>query len=628
MLILLSSFYVQHSFSQLSIFTTKIRVINMMPNAQSSETGQDSEPNLAVDPLDVNKMVGSAFTINPSGATSTAPIYISTDKGNTWTLNNIVPSGNGSTGDISLKFGTKGHVLYTGTLRGGSGLTMNILRSANPFGGATMTLLRSRSNVDQPYPNVMTSTVAGTERDRVFVPNNDLNGASGRTATVDHSADARTAAAPAGLTNHVVEKRTTNGQDRPSVRCASHSDGTVYGLFARTTASSGQNRTCDITVVRDNNFATGASPFTALAGAGGFAGVLVATGVNMPFINAAGGLGQNRLGSHMSIAVDPTNSSKVYIAWTDRTGGSGTNLHIRRSTNKGVNWSADLLTITNGLNPAIAVNSSGVIGFLYQQLVSGRWQTHFRRSSNGTSWSDLILANTPDNNPAPIFQPYLGDYCEVMAVGGNFYGVFSASNIPDSANFPNKVKYQRNANFVTKQLRNVANTANVGVSIDPFFFAVEQSSIVSPCVLNPALCELVLVDPGRIRLTCPKEPCLKVDYIPKNCLVKFNCPGCGGNTVLCPPYYHIFIDKLDPRQWKVTLVDKKGEEINYEMNKTQNGIVLSFRPEKQKFIEKQIGDYYIMFLGTKLAGKKSFDFPTRLEVSDFRFKEHLKFGRQ
>ena len=264
-----------------------------------------------------------------------------------------------------------------------------------------MTELVSREEVDQPYVTAITTAVAGNDRDRVYVTNNDLGVSGGKTATVDRSTNARTAAAPAGFDNFVVEARTTNGQDRPSVRSAAHLSGVVYGLFARTTASSGSNRTCDVTVVRDDNFGSGATPFTALTGAGGSAGVLVVTGVNMPFINGPA-LGQQRLGSHMSIAVDPSNAATVYIGWTDRTGTSGTVLHVRRSIDSGVNWSGDLLTVTNGLNPALAINSSGTVGVLYQQLVTGRWETHFRRSSNGTTWSDVILSNTPDNTPGRI----------------------------------------------------------------------------------------------------------------------------------------------------------------------------------------------------------------------------------
>ena len=90
-------------------FADRVRVINMIPNGQSGETWQDSEPNIAVDPSDPSRIVASAFTRNPNlGNTTIAPIYISNDGGNTWQLNNIVPTGptnfstSAMTGDISL----------------------------------------------------------------------------------------------------------------------------------------------------------------------------------------------------------------------------------------------------------------------------------------------------------------------------------------------------------------------------------------------------------------------------------------------------------------------------------------------------------------------------------------------
>lgn len=616
--------------AQLGLFTTKVRVINMIPNAQSNEIGQDSEPNLAVNPADINKIVGSAFTVNPTGAVNRAPIFISSDKGNTWAMNNIVPSGNGTTGDISLQFGTQGNELYTGTLRGGSGLRMNILRSNNPFGAAVMDLLidRAGAGVDQPYVDAITSIVGGAQRDRVYVGNNDFNAASGRTATVDLSQNARTAAPPSGFSSARIEARTTNGQDMPAIRTSVNSDGNVYAIFYRWVNANTPSARCDVIVARDNNFGTMATPFSALSDPGdGIRGIRVVTNRLVPAFPA--NLGANRLvASNLSIAVHPSNSAIVYIAWADRVGATDYTLHMRRSTNSGATWSADLLTITNATNPALAINSSGTVGYLYQQLIGGRWETHFRRGTT-TTWSDMILANTPDNNPAPTFQPYIGDYCDVMAVGANFYGIFSASNIADLANFPQGVTYQRNADFATHRVRNLANTSNIGNSIDPFFFAVERRKIVvDACLYQPWLCKVPDLSPGLIKVKCLTEPCFFADPIPKNCLVKYDCPGCGGPTVLCPPYYHMYLDDFDPRAWKVNIVDKTGEPIDFELNKTQNGIVLSFRPDKKTYIDKKIGDYYLTFEGNKSTLNKEYAFKTRLEVSDYRYNEHMKFGRK
>lgn len=225
-----------------------ITVINMIPFAQSGETGQDSEPNLAVNPANPLQIAGSAFTFNPTGATGTAPIYVSTDGGATWTMNNIVPSGNGMTGDITLRFGGTSNTLYTGTLRGGSGLTLNILRTANFTSATAMTLLVSRANVDQPF--VQATTLGGL--DRVYVGDNDFGGAGGRTATIDRTLNGTVLSPTFDVLR--LETRATCGQDEPPIRPAIHADGTVYSVFYRRRSPTCTSpRTDDVVVVRDDN---------------------------------------------------------------------------------------------------------------------------------------------------------------------------------------------------------------------------------------------------------------------------------------------------------------------------------------------------------------------------------------
>jgi len=92
-----------------------VTVVNMIPNSLSGETNQDSEPNLAVNPNNPSQMAATAFTPNPSGG-SDAPIYVSSDGGQTWALNSIVPGGS-ETRDITVKFGGTSNALYGGIIR-------------------------------------------------------------------------------------------------------------------------------------------------------------------------------------------------------------------------------------------------------------------------------------------------------------------------------------------------------------------------------------------------------------------------------------------------------------------------------------------------------------------------------
>jgi CARDB len=457
-----------------------ILVVNMIPRSLSGESNQDSEPNLAVNPANPLHVAGSAFTPDPMGGQN-APIFVSSDGGNTWLLNSIVPSQAGSltgTGDITVRFASTSNILYAGILRRPGSLRLNILRTNNFLGAATMTVLVDRPNVDQPY--VQATTVAGN--DRVYVGLNDFASPGGRTATIDQSFNAD---ALAPVFNSIrIEQRATSGQDGPPIRPAIHTDGTIYAIFYGWRAFTGSVATTDIVVVRDDNSGLGPNPFTDLVDSDGLAGMRVVQRRLVPWANfSQPNFGQERfVGSNISIAVDPNNSSIVYAAWADRVGNDDYTLHVRRSNDRGVTWSAnDLRTITNATNPALAVNSEGTVGFLYQQVTGAsmaqRWVTHLELTGdNFTSIQDFVLASVPAMSPAPIFIPYIGDYVHVMAVGRDFYGIFSANNTPDLANFPNGVKYQRNADFATKALLD-SNNRPVPVSIDPFFFRIEPPAV-------------------------------------------------------------------------------------------------------------------------------------------------------
>lgn len=459
----------------------KVLVVNMIPRALSGETNQDSEPMLAVNPRNPDQIVGTSFTPDPMGG-DTAPIYISTDGGNTWTLNSIVPSqmGVANTGDITVAFGPKTSNLYAGILRfpaPGNDTRLNVLRTTNFRGPAKMKVLVDRLGADQPF--IQASATATS--DRVYVGDNDFKLNPGKTSNVDFSLNPAVAAAKFKAAS--LESRGSVGQNGPQVRPACHADGTVYVAYYGWRKQSGswpQNTlmiTADVVVARDDNGGAGAKPFSSLTGTDGKAGKIVASGVKFPFRrNGKPEEGQQRLGGDLSIAVDPRDGKTVYLAYTGIDGGVYT-LHLGRSLDSGQTWATGLLCVPKANNCALAINSEDVVGLLYQQLAgsgaAARWVTRFRRTTDGTgkNWDDLILSTAPANDPPAQFDPYLGDYDYLTSVGKDFYGIFSANNTPDHANFPNSVTYQRNADFTAKKLLDLTGNP-VAISIDPFFFKV------------------------------------------------------------------------------------------------------------------------------------------------------------
>jgi hypothetical protein len=159
---------------------------------------------------------------------------------------------------------------------------------------------------------------------------------------------------------------------------------------------------------------------------------------------------------------------------------------VSSSTNKGQTWSADIRTITNAKNPALAVNSAGLLGLAHQQFTGATWDTKLELTSNnwGSAITPLMLHTAPSNAPTPPqFLPYLGDYIRLLSIGADFYGVFSGNSTPNMGNFPNGVTYQRNADWTNHRLLANDNTTVVPISIDPFFY--HWSQILIPRTITP-----------------------------------------------------------------------------------------------------------------------------------------------
>ena len=469
------------------------RLINMIPASRSAEVNQDAEPTLAVDPADNRRIAGSAFTwdnlTQSAMTTATAPIYVSQDRGATWTMAFIVPSRIGSsfpTGDINLNFGTtlsgsplaQTDWLYGGTLTAvGVGFPLQVLRSQDFLDPAMplMAVLDTRpSQVDQPH--VAAQSDAGG-LDKLYVGYNNLVSwcvSGGHTATVDTSQSA--AAAAPTFAQNVIQSRATGCQDGFAQVPAPHADGTVYVAFL-----SDWNTNRRIVVVRDDAWGNSASPFTALTDPSDMAaGRFVTPTLTLP----SGTMGQQRLGaSNISAAVDPRNSDRVYVAYGDSGGSNLETIHVRRSINRGRDWSADLLTVTSALNPQIAISATGRVGVLYQHLAAGHWETHVTRTTDADATlfdnPGVTLANTDAATPAGtiLSNVYLGDYASIRASGKNFMGMFSASNFPDTANFLPGVVFQRYADWATHTLyADAAHTTTTPLSIDPYFFELRDST--------------------------------------------------------------------------------------------------------------------------------------------------------
>jgi hypothetical protein len=444
-----------------------ITVVNIIPNPSSGESNGDSEANLAVNPENPLEMAATAFTPSPNLGSSNSPVFYSNDGGLTWALKDLI--GVTPVRDQTLRFASQGGTLYGGVLWGTGNniafINFDILRTNDFSGATTMTQLAQRPNDDQPFieaATVPSGPFAG--KDRIYVGSND-HAPANVPATVDFSLDAASAVPTTSTVR--LEQRTVNRDGYPT-RPAIHPSGVICAIYYALIGS-----TCDVVVVRDDNWASGANPFLALIDTDGKQGIRVAQGVTNPFNSIS--LGQQRIGSDLAIAIDPNDSKTVYVCYGDLQAGTYT-LYVRKSSDSGATWQPPIRSIANATNPALAINSHGRLGFLYQQVTGNpqnqNWQTTLEFTHNDfATITTYILANMPAATPPFSGNPYLGDYLSMMTVDTAFYGIFTANNTPDHANFPNGVIYQRNANFATKTLLDLSNNP-VPISIDPFVFKV------------------------------------------------------------------------------------------------------------------------------------------------------------
>lgn len=455
-------------------------VTNVIPTSMSNETTQNSEPSIGVNPGSTNQAIISAFTTPIGGP---MPYYFTNNGGTIWSNPQSIAHG-----DTTVEW-SPGGTPYMARLfndpANGNASTIEVQRSIPPNPPLTFFPAFPASQYapggggpDQPWLEV--NRVAGV--DRFYVGFNDTTLAN-NTASVRYSTNGGGAWA-----NVVIENTAPAIGNGAAVRVAATGN-RVYAAFQRFTAAVGPGDfTGSIVVVRDNDVTNGVT-FNNL-GAGGNGVAVNAAPIRIPYNNATTGfLGLERLGSDLSIAVDPNDPNLVYVAYAEAANNRPL-LHVDFSKNGGQTWNP-MLTRDNAGLPALSVTSNGAVGLLYTSLnpANNNLETHFLQTRS----NEEVLATFASGAPAlGGFNPYIGDYQDLEAVGKNFYGTFSASNNPNPANFPQGVYYQRNVNVGGTVMNNFTLTAAgtlddgsgggaapgaaVNVSIDPYFFSDQAAA--------------------------------------------------------------------------------------------------------------------------------------------------------
>lgn len=147
------------------------------------------------------------------------------------------------------------------------------------------------------------------------------------------------------------------------------------------------------------------------------------------------------LGGVDHAAVDPRTGDVYVVYGADTRGGHGNQILIRRvsgarSGRATVGRPSFVTTAHRAALPSVAVNSAGTVGVLYDTCegvpANGypKFAAHLARSSDhGRSFSDQLLLRflSPAKDDGNSRQRVLGDYQQLKSVGRTFYGVFSGN---------------------------------------------------------------------------------------------------------------------------------------------------------------------------------------------------------
>lgn len=486
----------------------QITVVNVIPQNQSGETGQNSEPSLAVNPTNTSQVLIGAFNFQNFSANP----YFFTNGTNyqTWSQ-----AGTLAHSDETLAWSPSGKTVYTSILTNVNGNntqgSVKVISSNNDLKtGNVLQTYTTPANTDIPdQPHIFVTSNKGT--DQIYVGFNDRSQAKATpaqsTASVMFSLDGGTTWKP----NVILDP--TGNFDDAHVQLAG-SGNSVYAAYQRVTGGPDKNGNFpeDIVVTRDDN---SAGTFQALNGRNG----TVVASITNPDGTM---LGNERLGSDLSIAVDPNNSNAVYVAYDNVVGGSP-EIDVKMSTDAGKTWTANpVFTVDDAGLPYLAVAQNGVVGLLSTVSANNMLQTYITQLSPDTAAKTLtetrddLLTQFPSGTPAPTGQPYVGDYEGLEALGNMFYGTFSASNEPNPQDFPQGVYYNRyvwdattgqNVSYIPAnstdfyQLSSSVGLTPVNTSIDPYFFtdqAVPEPSTLCLAAIGGGLVGLWTVRRRRL----------------------------------------------------------------------------------------------------------------------------------
>src|SRR6266487_5734675 len=434
-------------------------VSNTDPNLTNSDTFNDGETSIAVNPEGPGEIVMTGFS-GSWGAN--APLWHSTDGGSIWTKQFTVPAppgiaAGGCPCDQAVDYGRNDQMSGTFLISGNGGFNVFSGTSTNPASAAAWNLLviagvtqmtnnlvpSSFGNSDQPWLLVNRDPTTATQ-DNVNAAYDDFSGGPDMRVEVSYGVNPP---------NFTVDNQsgTSTGGVNPGHRLAvDPQTGFVYSLFQRCVGNCGGDpKNIDFMLNRSTD---GGATWTL----NGMAGGIIVANADSTQPTPKFGTVNALLGGVDHATVDPT-TGDVYYVYGNRDAGTGNDrLAIRRIFDNGGGGvtvgpenfvtgqveaaipSVAVAVASNGLSHGIV----GVFYYTFDGFSSGFpiFSAHLAQSSDqGVTFSDQVLetflSSAADNgNPR---QRVLGDYMQMKAVGTCFYGAFTGNGVPFGRPFSN-----------------------------------------------------------------------------------------------------------------------------------------------------------------------------------------------
>ena len=438
------------------IFIVDAVVNNTDPNLTNTDTFNDGETSITVNPSNPNEIVVTAFS---GGWGTNAPLWQSTDGGNIWTKQFTIPAppGIAATGcpcDQAIDYGTANQLSGTFLISDiFSGITINPASAAAwnwlVIGGVTQATnfnnLPPPAGVDQPWLLVNIDPTIPAQ-DNVYVAYDDFT--NGNNCVGDACDERVSASYGVNPPNFTADNQsgTATGSINPGHRLAvDPRNGFVYSLFQRNIApGAGGSKNIDYMLNRSTDGGTTWN-LNGMAG-----GIIVANGDSTqptPKFGTVNAL----LGGVDHAAVDPNNGD-IYYAYGNRDAGTGNDrLAIRRIQDNGgggvtVGPENFVTGQVEAAIPSVAVASDGTVGIFYYTFDGTSpdnfpiFSAHLAQSTDqGVTFSDQVLltflSSAMDNGNSR--QRVLGDYMQMKAVGNCFYGAFTGNGVPFGRPFAN-----------------------------------------------------------------------------------------------------------------------------------------------------------------------------------------------